>query len=79
MNEEQYRERIEFARETCGKNGIEKALNDYGVDVILGPGDGEVMSIAGGAGELLVIAYLFTRNPDTYSRYTRCHCTRRLP
>ncbi|KAK2597377.1 hypothetical protein QQS21_006001 [Conoideocrella luteorostrata] len=50
MEPEQYRQLIDSARNRCGKRGIDKVLEENGVDIILGPGDGPMFIIAGTAG-----------------------------
>lgn len=51
MEPEQYRKLIDSARDRCGKRGIDKVLEENGVDIILGPGDGPLYIIAGTAGQ----------------------------
>ncbi|KAI1144927.1 amidase family protein [Nemania diffusa] len=50
MSADEYRLLIHNARERCGKNGIDKVLQENEVDIIMGPGDGPIMNIAGTAG-----------------------------
>ncbi|KAF2970834.1 hypothetical protein GQX73_g2780 [Xylaria multiplex] len=50
MPDDEYRELIDFARDRCGKNGIDKVLEENEVDIIIGPGDGPMINIAGTAG-----------------------------
>ncbi|KAJ8132894.1 hypothetical protein O1611_g731 [Lasiodiplodia mahajangana] len=50
MREDEYLQLISFARDRCGTRGIDQVLEDNGVDILMGPGDGPMMSIAGMAG-----------------------------
>lgn len=50
MTDEDYQSLITFARERCGKRGIDQTLDEYGVDIIMGPGDGAMFIISGTAG-----------------------------
>ncbi|WVN90988.1 uncharacterized protein L203_106234 [Cryptococcus depauperatus CBS 7841] len=50
MTDEQYHSLLSFARDSCGKRGIDKTLEENGVDIIMGPEDGLLFSIAGSAG-----------------------------
>lgn len=58
MSADEYRLLIHNARERCGKNGIDKVLQENEVDIIMGPGDGPIMNIAGTAGQW---PYLFSK------------------
>jgi amidase len=51
MSEPEYQELINFARNRCGKRGIDRVLEENGVDIIMGPGDGPMMNIASTAGK----------------------------
>lgn len=51
MTDEQYRKLIDFARNRCGKKGIDKVLEENDVDIIMGPGDGPLFIISGTAGQ----------------------------
>lgn len=51
MTEDRYQKVLQYARRACGTNGIGKALEENGVDVIMGPGDGMLYTLVGGAGE----------------------------
>ncbi|KAF5230431.1 hypothetical protein FAUST_9824 [Fusarium austroamericanum] len=51
MQPNRYRELIDFARNRCGPNGIDRVLDDNQVDIIIGPGDGALFNIAGTAGQ----------------------------
>ncbi|WVO13615.1 hypothetical protein L204_101236 [Cryptococcus depauperatus] len=50
MTDEQYHSLLNFARDRCGKRGIDKTLEENGVDIIMGPGDGLMFNIAASAG-----------------------------
>ncbi|KAF4124991.1 amidase [Geosmithia morbida] len=50
MPDDEYRSIISSARERCGKNGIDKALAENDVDVIIGPGDGPMFCVPSTAG-----------------------------
>ncbi|KAM0260406.1 hypothetical protein ACHAQJ_002808 [Trichoderma viride] len=50
MTDEEYHNTMNSARERCGKGGIDKTLAENGVDIIMGPGDGPMFSIALTAG-----------------------------
>lgn len=51
MTDDKYHEILQYARTACGTNGIDKALEENGVDVIIGPGDGPLFDLVAGAGE----------------------------
>ncbi len=51
MTDDQYHKILQYARKACGTDGIDKALEENGVDVIIGPGDGPLFNIVGGAGK----------------------------
>ena len=51
MTDAQCQEILQSARERCGKNGIDKVLEENNVDVIIGPGDGPLFMISGTAGQ----------------------------
>jgi amidase len=51
MPEEDYRALLDFARDRCGRRGIDQVLEENEVDVILGPGDGPLFCISGTAGQ----------------------------
>ncbi|RFU76890.1 amidase family [Trichoderma arundinaceum] len=50
MTDKEYHNIMTSARERCGKGGIDKTLEENEVDVIIGPGDGPMFSIALTAG-----------------------------
>jgi amidase len=50
MTDQEYQELINFARDACSRRGIDKALDDNEVDILMGPGDGPLFSISGTAG-----------------------------
>ncbi|RYP68289.1 hypothetical protein DL771_006791 [Monosporascus sp. 5C6A] len=50
MSDEEYHKLISFARNRCGKQGIDKILEENEVDIIMGPGDGPMFCISGTAG-----------------------------
>ncbi|KUJ21855.1 amidase family protein [Mollisia scopiformis] len=50
MTDDQYHKILQYARKACGPSGIDKALEENGVDVIIGPGDGPLFNLVGGAG-----------------------------
>ncbi|KAG7287561.1 hypothetical protein NEMBOFW57_007073 [Staphylotrichum longicolle] len=50
MSDEEYHALLDFARDRCGRRGIDKVLEENDVDIILGPGDGPLFSISGTAG-----------------------------
>ncbi|KAF2106745.1 amidase family protein [Lophiotrema nucula] len=50
MTSERHDEIIRWARNRCGKEGIDKTLDENDVDVIIGPGDGPMFVISGTAG-----------------------------
>ncbi|KAI1132451.1 amidase family protein [Nemania abortiva] len=50
LPKDEYRKLMDLARERCGKNGIDRTLEDNNVDIIMGPGDGLMMMISGTAG-----------------------------
>ena len=60
MPEDEYHSLIAYARDRCGPMGIDKTLQDNGVDVIIGPGDGGMFQISGTAGESLLLCFLTT-------------------
>lgn len=50
MSDEEYYALLDFARDRCGRRGIDKVLEENDVDIILGPGDGPLFCISGAAG-----------------------------
>ncbi|KAL6802226.1 amidase family protein [Trichoderma sp. SZMC 28012] len=50
MTEDDYNNIMSSARERCGKNGLDKTLEENDVDIIIGPGDGPMFGIALTAG-----------------------------
>ncbi|OAG13532.1 amidase family protein [Alternaria alternata] len=50
MTDDEYHNIIRYARTRCGKDGIDKVLEENDVDIIMGPGDGPMFTIAGTAG-----------------------------
>ncbi|WVO18403.1 hypothetical protein L204_106119 [Cryptococcus depauperatus] len=50
MTDEQYHSLLSFARDRCSKRGIDKTFEENGVDIVMGPGDALLFSIAGSAG-----------------------------
>lgn len=52
MTPDEYKELIEYAQDRCGRRGIDQALEENGVDIIMGPGDGKMFVIPDTAGEL---------------------------
>lgn len=51
MTPDEYNELIAYARDRCGRRGIDKALEESDVDIIMGPGDGMMFVISGTAGQ----------------------------
>lgn len=51
MTDDRYNEIMEFARDICGRRGIDKTLEENDVDIIMGPGDGAIFHISGTAGQ----------------------------
>ncbi|KAF1818772.1 amidase family protein [Dissoconium aciculare CBS 342.82] len=66
MSDEEYHRIIASARETCGKNGIDKTLDDNAIDLIIGPGDGPMFCIAGAAGHDQINGYPIATLPVGY-------------
>ncbi|KAI1317387.1 putative glutamyl-tRNA amidotransferase subunit A [Xylariaceae sp. FL0255] len=50
MSEEDYREHVTHLRRVCRDDGIDFILQKYGVDVIIGPADSAITSLATGSG-----------------------------
>ncbi|KAJ5162975.1 Amidase [Penicillium coprophilum] len=50
MSDDEYHKLVNFARDACGRRGIDKALEENGVDILMGPGDGLLFQISGTAG-----------------------------
>ncbi|CAK7233312.1 hypothetical protein SCUCBS95973_008552, partial [Sporothrix curviconia] len=50
MADDEYHALLAFARNRCGPGGVDKALEENDVDVIIGPGDGPLFAIPGTAG-----------------------------
>lgn len=50
MSDEKYKDGVKICREAARVNGIDKTLADYNLDVILGPMDGRIPTIAAAAG-----------------------------
>lgn len=51
MAPDEYDELIRYARDRCGRRGIDQALEENDVDIIMGPGDGLMFKISGTAGQ----------------------------
>ena len=51
MTNDNYKDLVDHAKNLCGKEGIDKVLDDNGVDILMGPGDGPLFTIFGTAGE----------------------------
>jgi len=51
MTDEEYHSLINYARERCGKRGVDKILEENEVDIIMGPGDGLMFIISGTTGQ----------------------------
>lgn len=69
MISEEYQELINFARGACGRRGIDKTLDDNGVDILMGPGDGLLFSISGTAGQSGDLRQVFVRCIDFHLGY----------
>ncbi len=50
MTEEKYAEGVKTIREAAGVNGIDKTLAEFNLDVIIGPMDGRIPTVAAAAG-----------------------------
>ncbi|KAJ5701174.1 Amidase [Penicillium malachiteum] len=50
MSDDEYHKLVNFARDACGRRGIDKALEENDVDILMGPGDGLLFQISGTAG-----------------------------
>jgi amidase len=50
LTEEKYADGVKLLRQAARTNGIDKTLADYNLDVIIGPMDGRIPSIAAAAG-----------------------------
>lgn len=53
MTPDECKELVEYARDRCGRRGVDQALEENDVDIILGPGDGKMFIIPDTAGESL--------------------------
>lgn len=51
-SETQIQEAIEHGRNTAGRDGIDRVMSEYGVDLLIGPGDSDLYTYAACAGEL---------------------------
>lgn len=67
MTSEEYH--INFVRDACGRRGIDKALNDNEVDILMGPGDGPFFSISGTAGQVSQLHEVFVHYADSCLGY----------
>ena len=52
MTQQEYDDLLAYNRRVCGTDGIEKAMRENEVDVILGPADSQLYTIAAAAGSL---------------------------
>lgn len=50
LTQDKYNQILAFARKQCREKGIDKTLQEYDVDVIIGPGESALFYIAAGAG-----------------------------
>ncbi|CAO2654984.1 Nn.00g117170.m01.CDS01 [Neocucurbitaria sp. VM-36] len=77
MSSDEYHNLVNFARDACGRRGIDKALVDNDVDIIMGPGDGLLFAIAvtaGYPGATLPLGYLdFNGRPFGLQIVARAH------
>jgi amidase len=51
LSSEEYDKLFKFMRTTSRKEGIDKILQDYDIDVILGPGNANMHDLAAASGE----------------------------
>ncbi|OAL48728.1 amidase family protein [Pyrenochaeta sp. DS3sAY3a] len=77
LSEAAYDELIAYARDACGRRGIDKALEENEVDILMGPGDGLLFSIFGAAGypgATLPLGYLdFNGRPFGFQIVAKAH------
>jgi hypothetical protein len=59
MTQQEYDDLLAYNRRVCGTEGIEKAIKEDEVDVILGPADSQLYTIAAAAGTLGSRPFLF--------------------
>lgn len=64
MSDEEYQDLVYHARHCCGKAGIDKVMEEHGINIIVGPGDGPLFMIAGTAGEVSSV------QPETDSSFS---------
>lgn len=75
MTDKEYTELLGHYRKVCGDEGFKKILNESDLDVIIGPGDGGLYSMAAGAGETRAPAKSIescltnTRLPDLHASF----------
>lgn len=50
LSEEKYAEGVKTIRDAAGVNGIDKTLAEFNLDVIIGPMDGRIPTVAAAAG-----------------------------
>jgi hypothetical protein len=79
MTDDEYHNIIRYARTRCGKDGIDKVLEENDVDIIMGPGDGPMFTIAGTAGKPSIKTQDFEPLSRLYHRVSICNFTARLP
>jgi len=77
MTNDNYKDLVDHAKNLCGKEGIDKVLDDNGVDILMGPGDGPLFTIFGTAaypGATLPLGYLdFNGRPFGLQITTKAH------
>lgn len=69
MTKDEHDELVDFARKACGERGIDKALDDNDVDILMGPGDGLLFMISGPAGQHLSAEQISPTLADNDSAY----------
>lgn len=55
MTTEEYEASLHYIRHMSKEEGIDKALSKYDIDVIIGPGDSFMSTLASAAGKVLLI------------------------
>lgn len=75
MSEEQYQDTLRQLRTWGQKRAVDKCLEDFGVDVIIGPADSKIHELSTAAGKPIFLHHLptnLTMHKAIRSRHFRC-------
>jgi hypothetical protein len=76
MSDDQYRDALLQLRAWGQKRAVDQCLEDFGVDVIIGPADSRIHELSTAAGKSIFLHHPFpdlTMYKAIRSRHSRCH------